>query len=154
MGYCSSVCNAVRGAGKTILNGMDECAIRLNRFSPCVVKTVSAATIIGVPFILFWGSFMTYIDKIPGAVAVSLTATCIVLPPMGLTFGLLFIRYGWMMEPNRMTFLPPIEIKARLVEDAKNLNLPEEYRLRVKDLLQEISRREELVEIQPSALHV
>ena len=140
---CTAICNCLRSVGGAILSGMDSCAIKINRCSPCVRKTISAAVIVVSPTLLFCGLSTSYVEKIPKEAGGILIAT-VVFPMLVLT-GCLFKRYGWLMRPlNHL--VPPESVRTILAAEVAKLELPQEYRDETERLLQQMDEREQELE--------
>ncbi|MDE3045420.1 MAG: hypothetical protein KGJ02_02075 [Verrucomicrobiota bacterium] len=157
----SSICSSIRSCGSFVVDKIDHAAIRLNRCSSCVRKTVFTATMLLGPNGFFNGALFALFSqvKIPDG-AVSPIIVFGDLLPLCVTTWLIFKNYSWLDRPKLggsepcWWKMPPERIRVLLAAEAANGDLPEAYRAEITQLIDLMDREEaaaeELTQLQPT----
>ncbi len=141
---CLGLLNCIGNTAKAILDRMDRCAIRINRYSPCVRKTSAVAVCVMLPMVAFFGAVAIYANKVPKNAFLPVFLFGTVLP-VTITIACLMNRYSWLLRPSNLDRLPPPEsILARLYAESANPELPLDHRKEAGVLVQHY---DEIVEL-------
>jgi hypothetical protein len=133
--------NVIRNCLGSALSYVDHAAVRLNRFSPCVRKTVYVSVnILNCVAVVFLNrAIVNYTDNFVGKVLV----TVICYPYIFASVYTVWKRYGWL---HRITpiYCPPESVLNLLRVDTSNFELPIEYRNETTEFVRHLEwRREE-----------
>jgi len=130
--------------GSALLSSVDRFAIRLNRSSPCVRKTISISgiTLISNAIALIpFSPSLIFAHKIPKEFYGLLIGWTYILP-MGCMYFAAWKRYGWLARPGIIVPAPEA-IRILLASEVADPELPQAHRDETEELLQWMDQREE-----------